>query len=133
VLQNPLTTKGQLQSTAFVGSTEVHSLPMDQGCQRVSFQTKNSNFGKFWRALGGKMLIFFMAVWNILRRFGIFYEYLVLFVFPWYIFSGFGIMYQEKSGNPAMDPPKYRARVRREQGDQIGRIVLACWALFGQF
>jgi hypothetical protein len=43
-----------------------------------------------------------MAIWNILWRFGIFYNHLVHFVFIWYIFSGFGIMYQEKSGNPAL-------------------------------
>jgi hypothetical protein len=86
-----------------------------QGCQMVCFQTKNPNLGKFWRALDGKMLIYFMANWNILRTFGIFYVHLVEFVFIWYIFSGFGIMHQEKSGNHAWD-----------QGDQIGRI-LASW------
>jgi hypothetical protein len=26
-------------------------LSFDQGCQMVSFQTKNPNLGKFWRAL----------------------------------------------------------------------------------
>jgi hypothetical protein len=38
-----------------------------QGCQMVSFQTKNPNLGKFWRAVHGKMLIYFMAIWNILQ------------------------------------------------------------------
>jgi hypothetical protein len=71
-----------------------------QGCQMVCFQTKNPNLGKFLRALDWKTLIFFMAIWNILWRFGIFYGHLVHFVFIWYIFSRFGIMYQEKSGNP---------------------------------
>jgi hypothetical protein len=71
-----------------------------QGGQMVSFQTKNSDLGKFWRALGGKMLIYFMAIWNILWTFGIFYDHLVHFVFLWYILSGFGIVYQEKSGYP---------------------------------
>jgi hypothetical protein len=55
----------------------------DQGCQMVSVQTKNPNLGKFWRALGGKMLVYFRAVWNI---FWIFYDHLVHFVFVWYIF-----------------------------------------------
>jgi hypothetical protein len=50
--------------------------------------------------LGGKMLIYFMAIWNILRIFGIFYDHLVQFVFLWYILSGVGTVYQEKSGNP---------------------------------
>jgi hypothetical protein len=39
--------------------------------------------------------MYFMAIWNILRTFGIFYDLLVHF-------SGFGIMYQEKSGNPSL-------------------------------
>jgi hypothetical protein len=38
---------------------------LGQGCQMVSFQTKNPNFGNFWRALAWKMLIKFMAIWNI--------------------------------------------------------------------
>jgi hypothetical protein len=54
----------------------------------------------FWRALDWKMLTYFVAIWNILQTFGIFYDHLVKFVFIWYIFPGFGIMYQEKSGNP---------------------------------
>jgi hypothetical protein len=57
-----------------------------------------------------------MAVWNILRMFGIFYDHLVPFMFIWYIFSGFGIMYQEKSGDPAKKP-----RGCRPSRDVIGR------------
>jgi hypothetical protein len=71
-----------------------------QGCQMVSFKTKNLNLGKFWRILDWKMLIYFMAIWNILHTFGIFYDHLVHFVFIWYTFSCFGIVYLEKSGNP---------------------------------
>jgi hypothetical protein len=78
--------------------------PVELGCQMVTFQTKNPNLGKFWRAIDGKMLTYFMATWNILQTFGIFCDHLVHFVFIWYIFSGFGIMYQEKSGNPAVEP-----------------------------
>jgi hypothetical protein len=59
----------------------------------VCSQTKNPNLGKFWRALDWKMFIYFMAIWDILWPFGIFYGHLVHFF-------GFGIMYQEKSGNP---------------------------------
>jgi hypothetical protein len=58
----------------------------------VCFQTKSLNLGKFGRALDWKMLIYFMTIWNILWRFGIFYDHFVLI---WYIFSGFGIMYKE--------------------------------------
>jgi hypothetical protein len=57
----------------------------------VYFQTKNPNLGKFLTALDWKMLINFMAIWNILWRFGIFYDHLVRFVFIWYIFYSFGI------------------------------------------
>jgi hypothetical protein len=38
----------------------------EQGCQMVYFQTKNLNLGKFWRALGEKMFVYFMPIWNIL-------------------------------------------------------------------
>jgi hypothetical protein len=66
----------------------------------VSFQTKNPNFGQFWRALDWKMMENVMAIWNFLPTFGIFNDPLVHFVFIWFIFSGLGIIYQEKSGNP---------------------------------
>jgi hypothetical protein len=56
----------------------------------VSFQTKNPNLDKFWRALDWKILIYFMDIWNILQTFGIYYDHLVHFVFIWYIFSGLG-------------------------------------------
>jgi hypothetical protein len=42
-----------------------------------------------------------MAIWNILRTLGTFYDHLVHFVLISYILSSLGIMYQEKSGNPA--------------------------------
>jgi hypothetical protein len=53
---------------------------IDQDCQTVHFQTKNSNLDTFWRALGLKMFIYFIAVWNILQTFEIFYDDLVHFV-----------------------------------------------------
>jgi hypothetical protein len=61
------------------------------------FSNKNTNLGKFWRALDWNVLIYFMAISNILGTFGIFYEYWVQFVT---FFSGLGIIYQDKSGNP---------------------------------
>jgi hypothetical protein len=57
------------------------------------FQTKNPNLGKFLRVLQWKMIVNFMAIWNILWPFGLFYGYLVYF-------SRIGMLYQEKSGNP---------------------------------
>jgi hypothetical protein len=72
-----------------------------QGCQMASFQTKNPTLGKFWRAFDAKMLIYFRAIWNILRIFGIFYDHLIPTFFVLLVhFSGFGIMYLDKSGNP---------------------------------
>jgi hypothetical protein len=56
--------------------------------------------GKFWEVLRLENVIYFIAIWNSLWTFRIFYDHFVHFVFIWYTFSGFGIMYQEKSGNP---------------------------------
>jgi hypothetical protein len=47
------------------------------------------------------MLIYIMAIANILRTFGIFYEHLVHFVLFWYIFSRFGSIYLQTSGSTA--------------------------------
>jgi hypothetical protein len=72
----------------------------------VCFQAKNTNLGNFWRYLDWKMFIYFIATWNILWRFRVFYGDLGYFMTIWYIlylfgtFFVFGIMYQEKSGNP---------------------------------
>jgi hypothetical protein len=37
------------------------------------FQTKNPYLGKFWRALKKKVVVYLMAIWYILRPFGIFF------------------------------------------------------------
>jgi hypothetical protein len=57
-----------------------------QGCQIVCFQTKNLNFGRFWRVLLRRdlgifydHLVYFTAIGNILRPFGIFCGILVFF------------------------------------------------------
>jgi hypothetical protein len=55
-----------------------------------SFQTKNpknAKLGKFWRALDGKILIYF-------GPFGIFYRYLVDFTTIWYILCSFGTFFR---------------------------------------
>jgi uncharacterized membrane protein (DUF106 family) len=54
----------------------------------VSFQTKNPNLGKFWRASDWKMLIY------ILWPFGIFYRHLGYFMTIWYILCSFGTFSQ---------------------------------------
>jgi hypothetical protein len=49
----------------------------ERGCQMVYFQTKNPNLGKFWRAFAMKMLVYFIAIWNILLPFDVSYGTLV--------------------------------------------------------
>jgi hypothetical protein len=49
------------------------------------FQTENSNFGKFWRVLQCKMLVYVVAIWYVLRPFGIH------MLWPFGIFLSFGI------------------------------------------
>jgi hypothetical protein len=46
------------------------------------------------------MLVYFMAIWYILRPIGKVDGHLVHIVVIWYIFSHFDMLYQEKSGNP---------------------------------
>jgi hypothetical protein len=65
------------------------------------FSNQKYQFGQILECLRFEDLIYFMAICNILRTFGIFNDHLVHFVFFWYIFSGFGFMYQEESGNLA--------------------------------
>jgi hypothetical protein len=60
----------------------VHCEQAVQGCQMV-YQT--SQFGYIFENLGLKSVGCFMAIWNISRLFGIFYDPLVHFVVIWYI------------------------------------------------
>jgi hypothetical protein len=64
----------------------VDIMDLQRGCQMVYFQAKNPTLGKFLRALDFKLLMYFIAVWNICQTFGIFFDHLVHFVFIWYIF-----------------------------------------------
>jgi hypothetical protein len=75
-----------------------------QCCQMGYFQTKNPNVGLFWRALDWKILIYFIAIGNILWTFGIFYDHLVHFVFILVHFVRFWYLATRKSGNPARPP-----------------------------
>jgi hypothetical protein len=58
----------------------------ETGLPDVFFQTRNFHLVKFLRALDWKMLIYFKAIWNILRTSGIFLYHLLHFAFIWYIF-----------------------------------------------
>jgi hypothetical protein len=62
------------------------ALALKQGCQMVYFRNKNPNLGKLFRALDWKMLMYFLAVWNILQTIGKFSDHLVHFVLIWFIF-----------------------------------------------
>jgi hypothetical protein len=76
----------------------ITSTPGQQGCQMVYFQTPNILEG-----FGLENVGIFNGHWNILQKFGMFYDNLVHFAFFWYILSGVGIVYQEKSGNPVFN------------------------------
>jgi hypothetical protein len=80
-----------------LAATAKPSSGKEQGCQMAYFLTKYTNLGKFSGALHWKMLVnfychlvYFVAIWYILRP----------FVISMVIFSRFGILYKEKSGNP---------------------------------
>jgi hypothetical protein len=74
------------------------------------FSNQKPNLGKFWSALDWKMLIYVMAICDILRTLGILFDHLVHIVFFWCIFSGFSFMYQEKSGNLGGGPTLFLAK-----------------------
>jgi hypothetical protein len=48
-----------------------------QDCQMVYFQTKIPILGKFWMVLKWKVLVYFMALWSVLRT----------WVARWFIFK----------------------------------------------
>jgi hypothetical protein len=53
-------------------------------------------------ALKWQRLVHLMAIWTILRTFGIFYGNFGNLVAISYIFPHFGLLCQDKSGNPAL-------------------------------
>jgi hypothetical protein len=98
---------------------------MRQGCQMVYLRTKKSKFWVNFREPWNKKLleyvfychlvyfkgscyiswlfgifhgylVYFLAIWNILRFFGTFCDHYGMY------FSGFGMLYPEKSGNPGL-------------------------------
>jgi hypothetical protein len=73
------------------------------------FSHKNTNLGKFWRVLQWKMLVCFMAIWNILRSFGIPISCSLVFLVVWYMFGTtvyflvyFTVLGKVKSGKPCL-------------------------------
>jgi hypothetical protein len=53
---------------------EIHEIDTSAGLPDGLFSNQNPNLGKFWRSLDWKMLINFIAIWNILQIFGRFYD-----------------------------------------------------------
>jgi hypothetical protein len=51
------------------------------------------------------MLVYFVAISDILRPFGIFCGHFGYFMVIWYIFPRFGMLYKEKSGNSGQSNP----------------------------
>jgi hypothetical protein len=101
-IPSPAVSKKSLFSYSFCVTHFWAAAAVFQGCQMVYFQTKIPLWEKIFRALDWKMLIYFIAIWNILETVDIFYDHSVHFVFIGYICSGFGIMHQVKSGSPAV-------------------------------
>jgi hypothetical protein len=60
------------------------------------FTNKNPSLGKFWSDLQWKMLVYFIAIWSIIRQHGMFLRPISYSI----SIPRFGILYQEKSGNP---------------------------------
>jgi cellulose synthase/poly-beta-1,6-N-acetylglucosamine synthase-like glycosyltransferase len=57
-----------------------------------SFKIQNSYFGIFCRALEETMLVYFVAIWNLLQPFAMFHGHLVYFVVIRKIFPSFGML-----------------------------------------
>jgi hypothetical protein len=88
--QNGISLKFELNCTPRLCWVSLEIQPknhLTQGCQMVCFQTKNTNLGKFSRALDWKKLIYFIAICNFLWRFEI-------FLTIWYILYSFGTFFR---------------------------------------
>jgi hypothetical protein len=64
-----------------VDTIPVRLMVNSQGCQMVCFHSKTPNLGIFLRALEWKMLVYFLALWNVLRQFGLFCGHLVILLY----------------------------------------------------
>jgi hypothetical protein len=61
----------------------------EQGCQMV----QNDNFGKFWKALVCKTLLYFMTIWYFYCCFDTFYGHVVYVCSCWCTFPHFGLLF----------------------------------------
>jgi hypothetical protein len=87
-----------------------------QGCQMVYFETKNPNFGKFWRASKWKILVYvFYGHFKIHREFHI-------------VSPRFGILYQEKYGNPGY----HRHKMYHGKKKLVQNFPTSCSGFLGQ-
>jgi hypothetical protein len=60
---------------SFISFCSYPNMDPGAGLPDVFFLNQKSQFGRFLRALDWKMLIYFMAIWNLLQTFGIFYDH----------------------------------------------------------
>jgi hypothetical protein len=111
-----------------------------QGCQMVSFRTKNPNLGNFRRVLQLKMSVYSMAIWSIFLPFGIVYGHLVHFPSFWCFLPVLVCCTKKNLANLARSQTQFRDFFKHPvlllnelgkddgdntcpwQGDQIGRI-----------
>jgi hypothetical protein len=71
-----------------------HVITSSSGVARwFLFKPQNPNLGKFWRLLDWKILMYFMAIWNILQTFWIFYRHFGYFITIWYILCSSGTFF----------------------------------------
>jgi hypothetical protein len=92
----------------------------------VYFPTKNPNFGKFWRALEWKMLVYVMTIFIILRPFGIIYNLYRRLEH----FSHFGMFGPRKIWQPCPVAVSYN-KIKPKL--QVGDVIIPIFCDFRQF
>jgi hypothetical protein len=96
----------------------------NQGCQMAYFQTPSSILGKFWQVLQWKMLVYFKAIWSILRPSGIFFGHLVYWMEIWFIFSVLVCCTKKNLATLFRIPPKRGVEMKPncKMGDRLASI-----------
>jgi hypothetical protein len=82
----------------FYSSRKLEGLPCAKVCFKPRlpdgiFSYQKSQFGYILERLGKEIFVYFIAIWNILPHFGIFYGHLEYFTTLWNILWPFGIFY----------------------------------------
>jgi hypothetical protein len=91
-----------VQNWNFFTARDFRKIHLVSGLPDGVFSNQKIPIWKIFKGLDMENLGIFVASWNILQRFGIFYGRLVIYIVAmWYISPRFGTLRQEKSGNPA--------------------------------